>query len=102
MLSNCTNNSSPCADFGIGWIIDNQLSRRNLPKYISVTLALKREPLYIEIAKANQRMGGENPLMWKGSQISEKAVIEVFCFRRNLLKQSKLVKELRNFRSCLN
>lgn len=46
------------------WIIDNQLSRRNLPKYVSTVLALKREPIYAAMAKENQRL-------WTGSQKSE-------------------------------
>lgn len=49
------------------WIIDNQLSRRNLPKYISTVLALKREPIYAEMAKENQ--GTRNDI----SQKSEKS-----------------------------
>ena len=54
------------------WIINNQLSRRNLPKYVSTVLALKREPIIAEMAKENQRIGAEKTNT--GSQISVKAV----------------------------
>ena len=36
------------------WIINNQLSRRNLPTYETVRLALRKEPIYAAIAKGNQ------------------------------------------------
>ena len=38
------------------WIIDNQLSRRNLSAYERTRLALKKEPIISAIAKENQRL----------------------------------------------
>ena len=36
------------------WIINNQVSRRKLPTHEMVRLALRKEPIYAELAKANQ------------------------------------------------
>lgn len=38
------------------WIIDNQLSRRNLSAYERTRLALKKEPIISAIAKENQKL----------------------------------------------
>ena len=54
------------------WIIDNQLSRRNLPIYVYSVLALKKEPIIAAMARENQRIGAEKTNT--GSQISVKAV----------------------------
>ena len=40
------------------WIINNQLSRRNLPKYVYSVLALKKEPIIAAMAKENQIASG--------------------------------------------
>ena len=59
------------------WMMNNQLSRRNLLPYVRSDLALKLKPAIAEMARENQRgdQGG-------------------FCFRRNLLKQLKHEKKL--------
>jgi hypothetical protein len=45
------------------WMIENQFSRRNLPPFVRVELALKLKPIIAAKAKANQiSAGGANPL----------------------------------------
>jgi hypothetical protein len=53
------------------WMIENQFSRRNLPPFVRVELALKLKPIIAAKAKANQiSAGGANPV----PQNSAKAV----------------------------
>jgi N6-adenosine-specific RNA methylase IME4 len=46
----------PDRDAVIVWIIDNQLSRRNISAYARVSLELKKAPLIAKAARENQRL----------------------------------------------
>ena len=56
------------------WIIDNQLSRRNLSAYERTRLALKKEPIIAAIAKENQRLSEGRGQ--KGCQKSDKVNVD--------------------------
>jgi DNA modification methylase len=66
------------------WMIYNQFGRRNLSNYWRSVLALEIENVFIEKAKENLVLSGEN--FGKGLQISAKPIIEKIDTRQEIAK----------------